>query len=151
MSYTVRYAMLNDVPQVGRLFDAYRQFYEQPADLARATTYIEQRLQNKESTILVAATDGGDLVGFCQLYATFCSVAAAPILVLYDLFVDPDYRRRHVGQALMLAANDHAKQAGVVRMELATAVTNHQAQALYESLGWQRDEDFYHYSLPIIR
>ena len=76
-------------------------------------------------------------------------MAAAPILVLYDLFVDPDYRRLRVGQALMLSARDHAKKVGVLRMELATAVTNHQAQALYESLGWQRDEDFYHYSLPI--
>jgi hypothetical protein len=34
-------------------------------------------------------------------------------------------------------------------MELATAVDNQQAQTLYESLGWQRDNDFYHYSLPI--
>lgn len=148
MSYTVRYATLADVPAVGKLFDGYRQFYEQPADLSRATAYIQARLANEESTILVAETAAGELAGFCQLYATFCSVAAAPILVLYDLFVAPEYRRQGVGQALMLAANDHAQAAGVVRMELATAVDNHQAQALYESLGWQRDEDFYHYSLP---
>ena len=149
MDYTIRYAMLTDVRGIGRLFDAYRQFYEQPADLTGATAYIELRLENNESTILVAATDEGELVGFCQLYATFCSVAAAPILILYDLFVDPAYRRQGIGLALMVAANDHAQAAGVVRMELATAVDNHQAQALYESLGWQRDKDFYHYSLPV--
>ena len=148
MNYTIRYAGLDDVPRVGRLFDGYRQFYNQAADLAQATDYIRARLANGESTILVAEMAGGQLAGFCQLYATFCSVAASPILVLYDLFVDPDFRRQHVGQALMLAAHAHAQKAGVVRMELATAVNNHQAQALYESLGWQRDEEFYHYSLP---
>ena len=149
MSYTIRYAILADVPQVGQLFDGYRQFYEQPADLALATAYIQTRLANAESTILVAETDDGQLAGFCQLYATFCSVAAAPILVLYDLFVASAQRRQGLGRDLLLAANEHAKAVGVVRMELATAVTNHQAQALYESLGWQRDNDFYHYSLPI--
>lgn len=148
MNDKIRYATLDDVAEIGRLFDAYRQFYEQPADLERATNYIRARLENGESTILVAETADGPLAGFCQLYATFCSVAAAPILVLYDLFVDPAYRRQQVGRALMLAAREHAQQVGVVRMELATAVTNHQAQTLYESLGWQRDDDFYHYSLP---
>lgn len=149
MSYTIRYATLADVPQVGQLFDSYRQFYKQPADRARATAYIQARLANEESTILVAQSDEGQLAGFCQLYATFCSVAAAPILVLYDLFVAPAQRRQGVGRDLMLAAYEHARSTGVVRMELATAVDNHQAQALYESLGWQRDDDFYHYSLPI--
>jgi ribosomal protein S18 acetylase RimI-like enzyme len=31
-------------------------------------------------------------------------------------------------------------------MELATAKSNEIAQAAYESLGWVRDEVFYHYS-----
>ena len=147
MGFAIRYALETDVAAVGQLFDGYRQFYEQPADLARATAYIQARLTNEESTILVAETADGQLAGFCQLYATFCSVAAAPILVLYDLFVNPEYRQQGIGKALMLAADEHAKKAGVVRMELATAVDNYPAQALYESLGWQRDQDFYHYSL----
>ena len=49
MDYTIRYAMLTDVRGIGRLFDAYRQFYEQPADLTGATAYIELRLENNES------------------------------------------------------------------------------------------------------
>ena len=147
MSVTIRYATLADVAEVGRLFDAYRQFYEQPADLGRATAYIQARLENNESTILVADMGDGKLGGICQLYATFCSVAAAPILVLYDLFVDPSCRRQGVGKLLMLAAKDHAKTTSAARLELATAIDNLPAQALYESLGWKRDEAFYHYAL----
>jgi RimJ/RimL family protein N-acetyltransferase len=38
-----------------------------------------------------------------------------------------------------------------VRLELATAKTNHAAQALYRSLGWIRDDVFDRYSLVIVR
>jgi ribosomal protein S18 acetylase RimI-like enzyme len=34
-------------------------------------------------------------------------------------------------------------------MDLATARTNTEAQALYESLGWKRDETFFVYNLTI--
>jgi len=49
----------------------------------------------------------------------------------------------------MEAARVHAAGAGAVRLELATARSNASAQALYESLGWVRDRDFYRYSLEI--
>jgi ribosomal protein S18 acetylase RimI-like enzyme len=76
-------------------------------------------------------------------------VPAAKIYVLYDLFVAPSARRSGAARALMLAAQAHAQQTGAVRLELATARTNVQAQALYESLGWVRDEAFYRYNLDI--
>lgn len=46
----------------------------------------------------------------------------------------------------MLAAEDRARTDGKARMDLTTARSNHGAQALYESLGWKRDEVFYAYS-----
>ena len=39
-----------------------------------------------------------------------------------------------------------ARQRGKARMDLTTARSNHAAQALYESLGWTRDEVFLAYS-----
>jgi ribosomal protein S18 acetylase RimI-like enzyme len=36
---------------------------------------------------------------------------------------------------------------GAVGMTLATAHTNSEAQRLYESLGWTRDEEFREYAL----
>ncbi len=143
---TIRRATTADVDAIAPLFDAYRRFYEQPADLALARAFIEARLAAGESTIFVA--DAGDgLVGFCQLYPTWCSVAAARIFVLYDLFVADAGRRAGTGRALMLAAQAHAREAGAVRVDLTTAHTNTRAQALYESLGWQRDEAFRTYNL----
>jgi ribosomal protein S18 acetylase RimI-like enzyme len=144
--FITRLAMLEDVGQLANLFDQYRQFYEQAPNIALATKFIGERMKNQESVILVAE-NAGELIGFCQMYPTFCSVEAAPIVVLYDLFVSQAARKTGAGRALMLVAQDYAKQNGFVRLDLSTAKTNVNAQALYESLGWQRDEVFYHYSL----
>jgi ribosomal protein S18 acetylase RimI-like enzyme len=146
---TVRPAQSADLAAVARLFDLYRQFYRQPPDPRLAEAFIRARLAQRDSVILVASAADEAPVGFTQLYPTLCSVSAAPIWVLYDLFVAPQARRHGVARALMEAARTHAARTEAVRLELATARDNLRAQALYESLGWVRDREFYRYSLEL--
>lgn len=146
---TVRPARASDLAEVARLFDLYRQFYQQAPDPALAERFIGARLGRHDSVILVASVGPAPLAGFTQLYPTLCSVSAAPMFVLYDLFVAPSSRRQGVARALMSAAQAHARRDGAVRLELATARTNVQAQALYEALGWVRDDEFHRYSLTL--
>jgi ribosomal protein S18 acetylase RimI-like enzyme len=143
-----RLASLRDISDVAVLFDEYRQFYEHPADIFLATTYIQERI-NKNESVIIVADDESRLVGFCQLYPSFCSLMAAPIFCLYDLFVSPRARKSGVGRTLLLAAEHHAAHNGYVRLDLTTAKTNLAAQALYDSLGWVRDEMFFTYSKSI--
>jgi ribosomal protein S18 acetylase RimI-like enzyme len=138
-----------DLPALADLFDAYRQFYELPADLDKSARYIAARFAARDSVLLVASDQRQGLIGFCQLYPSWCSLLAAPIYVLYDLYVNPACRRDGVGRALMQAAADRARQDGKARMDLATAKTNVQAQSLYESLGWERDDEFLTYNLSV--
>jgi len=135
-----------DVEAVAALFDAYRQFYEKPADLALARRYITERFERRESVIIIAENAAGDIVGFTQLYPAFCSVLADRTFVLYDLFVTPATRGTGAGRALMEAAEAHARKTGAARLQLETAKTNKIGQSLYESCGWERDELFYVYS-----
>ncbi len=146
-----RLATLADADRIAPLFDAYRQFYEQVPDLPGARAFIHDRLSLGESEILLAETDRGVVIGFCQLYPTFCSVEARPIHVLYDLYVIPEARRSGAGRSLLLAAARVSADLGKARMDLTTARTNRTAQLLYESLGWVRDEVFLAYSLRITR
>lgn len=139
---TTRRATIADLDAVAPLFDAYRQFYKQDPDLARARKFMQERIERNESVVFVAETDARKIVGFCQLYPTFCSVRVAHTFVLYDLFVSPGARGTGAGRSLMLAAEVHAAKAGAARMELSTARDNTTAQALYESLGWIRDQAF---------
>ena len=51
--------------------------------------------------------------------------------------------------ALLTTAAAHARAAGVASLSLSTALDNAPAQALYESLGWQRDTHFCEYGLTL--
>lgn len=146
MNISVRQMQISDLQQVAILFDHYRQFYQQQPNLDLAREFIQARFTNQESSILVAETSEKKLVGFCQLYPSFCSVEAKPIYTLYDLFVLPDVRKQGVGKLLLQAAESKAVSEGKSRMDLTTATNNKTAQSLYESLGWIRDEVFFTYN-----
>jgi len=148
MHLIIREARSSDLSAIAALFDQYRPFYQQTPDLPLAQAFIQERIEKQESVILVAESNDG-LVGFCQLYPTFCSVQAKPIYVLYDLFVHPSARRSGAGKLLMLAVEARAKADGKARMDLTTAKTNLAAQLLYESLGWVRDDVFYTYNREV--
>ena len=146
---TIRLTTIEVLSQLAQLFDAYRQFYEQVPDVALANTFIADRVNKQESAIFVAENTEKQLIGFCQIYPSFCSVMAAKIGVLYDLFIDSTARKTGAGRALMLAAHDYAAKKDMARLDLSTAKNNFKAQALYESLGWVRDDVFLTYTLNI--
>ena len=138
-----------DLEELGRLFNLYRIFYEEEDDLEKASRYISERFNRRDSEIFVAQEGNTELVGFVQLYPSFCSVSAVPILILYDLYVDHSHRGKGIGRLLMNAARDFAKDNDFRRLELSTAKDNHIGQSLYESLGYELDEEFLHYSLDV--
>jgi ribosomal protein S18 acetylase RimI-like enzyme len=131
------------------LFDAYRRFYGLAPDPDLARRYLAARLEREESMVLLARGPDGEAVGFVQLYPTFSSLRAARVFVLYDLFVVPEARRHGVARQLMEAAVAAARAAGAVALSLQTARSNLAAQRLYESLGWQRDEEFVEFGLTV--
>jgi len=146
----VRQAGPADVDLVAPLFDAYRQFYRQPSDLALAREFLAERLDRQESVIFLAERDGC-AVGFVQLYPLFSSTAARPrrLWLLNDLFVAAAVRGGGVGRALLDRARRLAEETGAVGLELATARTNLAAQRLYQSLGYRLDDQFLRYELGL--
>ena len=146
----VRQAGSGDVEAVAPLFDAYRQFYQQPSDPALARGFIAERLARAESVIFLAERDG-QAVGFVQLYPLFSSTAARPrrLWLLNDLFVSPSARGSGVARALMDRARRLGEETGAAGLELATARSNAPAQRLYESMGWRQDEEFLRYELGL--
>ena len=141
----IQQVKLSEVVEIAPLFDAYRQFYEQPSDVLLAESYLKKRVENDNCIIFAARADTGNLIGFTLLYPTFCSLAAQPAWILYDLFVDAQMRRKGVAQKLLMTAQAFALESGAVWLRLETAATNTLGQKLYEKLGWERDADFYSY------
>jgi ribosomal protein S18 acetylase RimI-like enzyme len=149
MNIRVRHATIHDLDTIAPLFDAYRQFYQQPGDLDRARGFLQERFAHHESTVLIAFDTNGAAQGFTQLYPLFSSVRCARVYLLNDLFVVPIARKHGVGSRLLTAAAEFARANGAASMSLGTAIDNTAAQALYESLGWKREAGYFEYHLPL--
>jgi RimJ/RimL family protein N-acetyltransferase len=126
------------------LFDGYRQFYKQVSNLEGAEAFLTERIMKQESVIFVALV-GNKGAGFTQLYPSFSSVTMQRQWILNDLFVDPEFRKFGVADAIMRAAEEFSYADNAKGLVLSTAVDNLPAQALYEKRGWKRDEAFYTY------
>jgi len=131
----VRQAGPADVDVVAPLFDAYRQFYEQPSDLALARRFIVERLERAESVVFLAERDGR-AVGFVQLYPLFSSTAAWPrrLWLLNDLFVAPEAAGQGIGRALWRHAVDVARRLGETQL---LVVSDPHAAGFYARMGAQ--------------
>lgn len=147
MTPTIHRAGPADLDALAALFDAYRQFYGQPSDVAAARDWLRARLRVGESVVLVARR-GADAVGFAQLYPGFSSVRLARSWVLNDLYVLPVSRRTGVARALLDAAADFAREDGAAVISLETARDNDAARAAYRSAGWVEDRTQW-YSLSL--
>lgn len=147
MSIQVRAASMSDIDELARLFNEYRIFYEQPSDLDLARTFLTERLEKNESRIFVAANSGGNCYGFTQLFRSFSSVSAKPLWILNDLYVEKAARKKGIGRLLMNLVREFAVETASKGILLETAKANTNAQALYESLGYKKNTDFFGYSL----
>ena len=110
--------------------------------------FIYQRIENKDSVIFFAINHAGTYLGFTQLYPMFSSVSVQRTWVLNDLYVSLDARRMGVGKMLMNKAEKFAIESGAKGISLETGVENINAQSLYESIGYHKDENIY-YSLNL--
>lgn len=142
-------ATLAELDLVAPLFDAYRVFYAQPSDPARARAFIGERLQHGQSVVLLARDRAGRAAGFTQLYPLYSSVRTLKLWILNDLYVDAQARRGGVASALLAAAADFARDDGAARLELETAHDNHAAQALYRARGWTACDDSLRFQLAL--
>ena len=121
-----------------------------PSSIDAARRFLSDRLKNDESVIFAARLAETDaLVGFTQLYPTFSSVRMRRVWTLNDLFVAESARGNGVARALMEAAQAFATSTGAVALELATERDNTVAQALYDSLGYERVEEYLHFTLTL--
>lgn len=141
-------ARFEHLEEVSNLFDQYRVFYNSSSDLEAARKFLQERFQKGDSIIFVVSNDDR-IVGFTQLYPSFSSVSMKRVWILNDLFVEQACRKKGVAKLLLSAAKDFARETEAIRIILATQISNITAQSLYESLGYCKDEKFYHYSLQL--
>jgi len=160
---SIQIASGRDVSEVVRLFNAYREFYGEAPDEARAFTFIRDRIalasaqptgQFSVAQYFLAwmqTAQGRRTVGFMHLMPSTNTLAMRPIWFLEDLYVDPSARRQGVATAFLRHAEEFARSTGAERLTLATAHDNIAAQSVYRKLGYVREEHFgiFHRLLPL--
>lgn len=138
-----------DLDALVPLFAGYLQFYQVPRSATEIHAFLLERLQRGDAQLFIARDEQGMAQGFTQLYPLQSSLALAPAWLLSDLFVLPSARCQGVGEALMNAARAYAEASGACGLQLETAKTNLAGQALYERLGYVRDELYLTYWLSL--
>ena len=143
MDFRIIEASKDYIEQVGELFDKY------DSNIIQSTNFIKSRIINNESKIFIAINDSNQAIGFVQLYETFGSLDLGKIIILYDLYVKKEFRKKNIGRKLMISSHKYAKEIKAKRIQLSTATDNFIGQSLYESLGYVKDKDFYTYDFEI--
>lgn len=138
-------AQPEDIKSILPLYLGYRDFYQVEEKEEEALRFLLNRVRLNESVIFFAKEDGKP-VGFTQLYPLFCSLEMKRIWLLYDLFVDSDYRGKGVAESLIERAEQLATETNSAFIMLSTAIDNIKAQSLYEKNGFEKDENFFVYN-----
>lgn len=149
MNILIKKARIDDLADVATLFDSYRVFYKRPSDQASALAFIEERLSLGESTIFIASDESGESIGFTQLYPSFSSQTMQRTWILNDLYVKEGFRKRGVASKLIRSAADHCESTSAKGLMLCTQHSNLKAQALYEKMGFEPDDDYRWYFLTV--
>lgn len=126
----------------------YQRFYAGTArDDAHNAAFFGRFIAPSERGMLIAAYDadapaGAAPAGYACLYWTYSSVSAADVVLMNDLYVCPERRGGGVGEALVAATVEIARERGASHVRWFTALDNRRAQRLYERMVAERSAWF---------
>ncbi len=145
----IRPATSADLPRLGRLgallvevhhtFDPLRFLPTRDRTPADYAAFLVGQLEEADVVLLVA-DDHGDVIGYSYgaIEGYDWMSLRGPAGVLHDIVVEPNYRKRGVGQMLLEATLATLTARGAPRVVLSTAERNEMAQRLFARAGFRR-------------
>jgi GNAT superfamily N-acetyltransferase len=139
----IRPAVRADVPLIRRLIEALAE-YERLRPACMATDALLERFLFGERPYaeVAIAEVGGEPAGFALFFHNFSTFLARPGIYLEDLFVEPAFRGRGIGTALLrhLAQLAVARDCG--RLEWSVLDWNEDAIRIYRRLGAEPQDEW---------
>jgi GNAT superfamily N-acetyltransferase len=137
MTLSIRKATKKDVPAMHALTVALAEYERKRPEEILVT---QDKLRkwgfgpNKKFETMMALWDGKP-VGLAIYFYTYAGSLGEPILYIEDLFVLPEFRRRHIGTKMLQWLAQRALDDECCRMQWAVFDWNEQAIAFYRALG----------------
>jgi ribosomal protein S18 acetylase RimI-like enzyme len=136
--HAVRRAEVADAADVGRLLHDFNTEYDDYTPGPEAIgTRIRELLASGDVTVLIGGP-GPDGLAVLRFRPSLWSETLD--CYLEELYVVPERRGHGLGQALMEAAMETAREKGAARMDLGTAEADTAARGLYDKLGFTNRE-----------
>jgi ribosomal protein S18 acetylase RimI-like enzyme len=132
----IRSMVKEDIPEIALL---YKQFWNEDSTIRlMESKFVE--LSENPNYIFISALEGNHLIGsvsgiICEELYGECK----PFLVIENLIVDHEYRRKGIGNALMTEIELRAIENDCYQIFLITHNDRLDAIAFYESLGFNPD------------
>ena len=137
MALTIRFATREDTPLILRFIRSLAE-YEKMLDLVVADeALLEEQLFEKKNAEVIFAVEDGVEVGFALFFHNFSTFLGRAGLYLEDLYVDPEFRGKGYGKALLQKLAAIAVERGCGRMEWTCLDWNQPSIDVYTALGAQ--------------
>jgi ribosomal protein S18 acetylase RimI-like enzyme len=144
--FTIRAGRKDDAAEAARLWmrsaeehAAHDRIYETAPGAEKTMRRFLADVANSGYSFLFVAATGDRTVGFIsgelrQGSPTFLPRTWASV---DDVFVEPDYRNRGMGRALLQSVSDWAQERGADGISLQVAAANARGRKFYEDLGFR--------------
>jgi aminoglycoside 6'-N-acetyltransferase I len=123
------------------------------ADLLLTADDGRFRRASMPATVLLAEMSAGRIVGFAEVdlrpYADGCQ--SSPVGYLEGWYVVPEHRGKNVGRALVLGAEDWARNQGCTEMASDTGLENTDSQKAHHALGYEEVDRMVHFRRPLMK
>jgi GNAT superfamily N-acetyltransferase len=133
----LRFATPQDAPAISRLVSELARYEKLEHEVISSSVDFQRILEDPKSKVeVLLAFWSGESVGFALFFENFSTFLGKPGLYLEDLFVQPEFRTKGIGTALMTRLIQIAQERKYGRVEWAVLDWNEAAIKFYtEKIG----------------
>ena len=142
---TFRNACREDTPLILKFIKKLAEYEKRLNEVIATEKDLEKWIFDKNQAEVIFALEDGKEIGFALFFLSFSTYLGNVNLHLEDLFIDPEYRGRGYGKALLKKLAKIVVERGYGRFEWTCLSWNKQSIDFYLALGAkQKDWNVFH-------
>ena len=142
---TFRNAVREDIPLILKFIKKLAEYEKRLNEVVAKEKDLEKWIFDKNQAEVIFALENGKEIGFALFFLSFSTYLGNVNLHLEDLFIDPEYRGRGYGKALLKKLTKIVVDRGYGRFEWTCLSWNKPSIDFYLSLGAkQKDWNVFH-------